>query len=1136
MDLDVRTEAETFQAAGTPIIAQTPEPAPLGRGHRKKLGLPIRFLDVLPTPQTVAPDIPPPPETPTADNQDEPVDPPPATVLPIRSPLRTPPNPHGIFDFPCAESAGDITPEAPTSSQTNKYFPFKNASIYQLMHWMWTGSAQSSLARLQSLVTDVLLAADFKLQDLIGFNAARETKRMDDEARNQHEQSERKANTFAPQDGWKQADVRILLPDRKVHLSEADAPHLNIPGLHYRPLLEVIKSALQSPQALRFHYTPFKKFWRPSPDQPEQRVYDELYTSDAHLEAHEEVQNLPREPGDNFERAVVSLMFWSDSTHLTSFGDASLWPIYLYFGNQSKYERGKPSANACHHVAYIPSDSFQELTGDSATTDVLTHCRRELMHAIWAILLDGDFMHAYKFGLVIKCADGVTRRIFPRFLTYSADYPEKVLLASIRSLSNCPCPRCLTEKGQIHQLGTDTDAHRFTIEQSRKFIFERGYAVKSTAVEKLLEKESLVPIHNTFSDRLSPFGENYFILFVVDLLHEFELGVWKMIFIHLIRLLIAEGGNAVQLLNERYRATPTFGRDIIRKFSSNPSAMKKLAARDYEDLLQCSMPAFEGLLPEPHNAVVMDLLFYLQTWHGLAKLRVHTEDSLTCLEEATRGLGAQIRRFKKVTCDVYDTHELPAETAARGRRKRRIHTASSTVSPKTKQLNLSTFKLHALEHYVQMIRRYGTTDSYSTQSGELEHRRVKKFYGRTNKNNATAQITNLERRERVLRQIEEDLKSKPNKAGLSDSNNATVNFSSQEPLPYTSVSDHHHISKSRNTYVDLPLWIRKPEHAEDPAVKNFLPDLKDHLLGRLMDEEFDGGERRYSTAERNTVHIVHDQLFTHKVLRVNHTTYDLRRGQDSMNPRNHCDVMVLAREDEDEPNKHPYWYARVIGVYHVNVRHTGPRSKSSLPQRMEVLRVRWFGRDLETHAGWSARRLHAIGFVPESDEFAFGFLDPAQVIRGAHIIPGFHHGRTKELLRPSIARQPKEKDEDWERYYVGCFVDRDMLLRYAGGGIGHSSFNFENMLRTTTVSERRVPVLVDGQIVDTLLDEDDELAELPSENVNLTTSASDDSEEDEDSGSDQDDDGDNDGSDGAETFGQEDGEDLYDDNYGFAPL
>lgn len=35
-----------------------------------------------------------------------------------------------------------------------------------------------------------------------------------------------------------------------------------------------------------------------------------------------------------------------------------------------------------------------------------------------------------------------------------------------------------------------------------------------------------------------------------------------------------------------YRSMPTFGRDTIRRFSTNSSEMKKLAARDYNDLLQ----------------------------------------------------------------------------------------------------------------------------------------------------------------------------------------------------------------------------------------------------------------------------------------------------------------------------------------------------------------------------------------------------------------------------------------------------------------------------------------------------------------------------------------------------------------------
>jgi hypothetical protein len=43
-------------------------------------------------------------------------------------------------------------------------------------------------------------------------------------------------------------------------------------------------------------------------------------------------------------------------------------------------------------------------------------------------------------------------------------------------------------------------------------------------------------------------------MLVVDLMHEFELGVWKTTFIHIMRVLYAAmpGGQAVAKLNERY--------------------------------------------------------------------------------------------------------------------------------------------------------------------------------------------------------------------------------------------------------------------------------------------------------------------------------------------------------------------------------------------------------------------------------------------------------------------------------------------------------------------------------------------------------------------------------------------------------
>jgi len=56
---------------------------------------------------------------------------------------------------------------------------------------------------------------------------------------------------------------------------------------------------------------------------------------------------------------------------------------------------------------------------------------------------------------------------------------------------------------------------------------------------------------NAFSTRLAKFGFNFFSMFVPDLLHEFELGVWKAIFTHLMRMLYACGDTSIQELNSR---------------------------------------------------------------------------------------------------------------------------------------------------------------------------------------------------------------------------------------------------------------------------------------------------------------------------------------------------------------------------------------------------------------------------------------------------------------------------------------------------------------------------------------------------------------------------------------------------------
>ena len=50
----------------------------------------------------------------------------------------------------------------------------------------------------------------------------------------------------------------------------------------------------------------------------------------------------------------------------------------------------------------------------------------------------------------------------------------------------------------------------------------------------------LMLCQNAFSSKLAPFGFNMFNMLTVDLMHEVELGVWKTVFIHLLRVLDCE--------------------------------------------------------------------------------------------------------------------------------------------------------------------------------------------------------------------------------------------------------------------------------------------------------------------------------------------------------------------------------------------------------------------------------------------------------------------------------------------------------------------------------------------------------------------------------------------------------------------
>jgi hypothetical protein len=136
------------------------------------------------------------------------------------------------------------------------------------------------------------------------------------------------------------------------------------------------------------------------------------------------------------------------------------------------------------------------------------------------------------------------------------------------------------------------------------------------------------------------------------------------------------------------------------------------------------------LLPKKEDRIIHKLLFELGTWHALAKLRLHTETTVTDLENSATRLGNFLQKFKTDVCSIYATKELPAEDAFHGRRKaakvlkaggdveKMAVAVDSSGKKKTKfrEFMMETYKLHGLPDYPAAIRAFGVTENTSTKN------------------------------------------------------------------------------------------------------------------------------------------------------------------------------------------------------------------------------------------------------------------------------------------------------------------------------------------------------------------------------------------------------------------------------------
>ena len=231
-----------------------------------------------------------------------------------------------------------------------------------------------------------------------------------------------------------------------------------------------------------------------------------------------------------------------------------------------------------HHFEQLPESIKQlqsSITNKKNNYDLLTLCKWDLFHAVWRTMFDDEFIEAYKNGIVIKCFNRVTslRRVYSKFLlTWPTIQKSKLFWCPVVWVLNgweghhCyhlgqrgtawspievpshrfphrPCCKVVSylnlltgqdrtcQKGTLHAWKTSQRLDSGNSSQRWIPCSYTGKTSLSSGVSLLMTSLSFLEL---FLWAAITLGIQMFPMIIIDLLHEFELGILKSVLTHLL--------------------------------------------------------------------------------------------------------------------------------------------------------------------------------------------------------------------------------------------------------------------------------------------------------------------------------------------------------------------------------------------------------------------------------------------------------------------------------------------------------------------------------------------------------------------------------------------------------------------------
>ncbi|TBU36435.1 hypothetical protein BD309DRAFT_878371, partial [Dichomitus squalens] len=291
------------------------------------------------------------------------------------------------------------------------------------------------------------------------------------------------------------------------------------------------------------------------------------------------------------DATIAPLILASDKTTLSRMsGDKTAWPVYLTLGNIDKNIRRRPSSHATVLLGYLPANKLECFSEKRRSVEgyrLFHKCMRSLLEPL---------IVAGREGVLMTCADGHQRRVYPILAAYIADHPEQCLISGC---SESSCPKCTVEpknRGEpSYRTHKDPDDVLAILKQ----------AASGQVKHSELESKGLRAIE-PFWDGLPHC--NIFAALTPDIFHQLHKGLFKDHLVSWVTKSIEDGADEI---DHRYMAVARHPE--LRHFKKGISLVCQWTGTEYKNMEKVFLGVIAGSADERVTRTVravLDFIYY----------------------------------------------------------------------------------------------------------------------------------------------------------------------------------------------------------------------------------------------------------------------------------------------------------------------------------------------------------------------------------------------------------------------------------------------------------------------------------------------------------------------------------------------